>query len=263
MFFQWNRDVSSGTRVDLEVQYDDDKWSHLGLTRSHCGLQRHLFVSGGWSPSRSPWSSPLRSPLLTGCSRLGVGSRNSWSLPHNIAVPSATGTMKSSHLCGVDTSSASIQQGWMSDSSKVSYSSVSATRTSPFQLLPLTRIRGIFQVKLSCQLGGTLTGLVHNLDNIQPLLRKESLGLQMVLGIASQTVVSPNRLPKGVFPILPGGLEHSADSSGTPWSRPTIFSSKPHRNSTAEVSSFYSAYRSSRNTIRLRSMRCRSSMIPW
>ena len=109
--------------------------------------------------------------------------------------------MKSSHLCGVNTSFALIQQGWISKASRVSYSSMSATKTYPFQILPrLTHVQGKFHVKLSCQIGGTLTGLVHNLDNIQPLLQKESLGLQMVLGIASQTVVSPNRLPKGAFP---------------------------------------------------------------
>ena len=58
-------------------------------------------VSVAWNPSSSPWSSPLRSSLLTGCSRLRVGS---WSLPDNFAVPSATGNIKMSHFCGVNTS---------------------------------------------------------------------------------------------------------------------------------------------------------------
>ena len=38
--------------------------------------------SGGWSSSSSAWSSPLRPSLLAVCSRLGVGSRNSQSLPY-------------------------------------------------------------------------------------------------------------------------------------------------------------------------------------
>ena len=32
----------SAHRDELEVQCDDDKWSHLRLTKSHFGLQRHL-----------------------------------------------------------------------------------------------------------------------------------------------------------------------------------------------------------------------------
>ena len=93
------------------------------------------FVSVGWNPSSSPWSSPLRSSLLTGCSRLRVGS---WSLPDNFAVPSATGSFKMSHLCGANTSFALSLRRWISDASIFSKSSMSATRMSPFQILPAT-----------------------------------------------------------------------------------------------------------------------------
>ena len=57
------------------------------------------FDSVGWDPPSSPWSSPLRSSFFTVCSRRGVGSRNSWSLTDNFAVPSAAGNINSSPSC--------------------------------------------------------------------------------------------------------------------------------------------------------------------
>ena len=99
------------------------------------------------------------------------------------------------------------------------------------KFLPLfTHIRGIFQVKLSCQIGGAWTGLLQKSDNIQPLHQKESLGLYMVLRIAFH---------EG-FSHLPGRLGHFADNNSIPWNQPTIFhfSYKPDCNSTAEVRSF-------------------------
>ena len=53
-------------------------------------------------------------------------------------------------------------RAWISDGSKISSSSMSATKVSPFQIRPLTmHIQGMFQVKLSYQIDGTLTALLQ------------------------------------------------------------------------------------------------------
>ena len=179
----------SAHRVELEVQCDGERWSHLGSTRNLCVLRRHLlvlsvealrigfeflhwslilnlpgrqhhlaqhltqhlatvfpmpggseilveFVSVGWNPSDSPWSSPLKSSLHTSRCCLRVGSRNSWSRPDNFAVPSAIGKMNSSLLCGVNTSFALNFQGGFLIRPSFFSSSRSATSISPFQTLP-------------------------------------------------------------------------------------------------------------------------------
>ena len=77
------------------------------------------FVSVGWDLSECPWSSSLRSSLLSVCSRLRVGSRNSWSLPDNFTVPSANGNIECSLLCGVITAFAFTLRAWISDASKI------------------------------------------------------------------------------------------------------------------------------------------------
>ena len=89
------------------------------------------FVSVGWDLSEMPWSSSLRSSLLTSCSRLRVGSRSPWSLPNNLAVPSAVGNIKVSPLlCDVN----SLRR-WISDVSRFSICSISAIIMCPFQIL--------------------------------------------------------------------------------------------------------------------------------
>ena len=70
------------------IQYGDDTCNHLRLTRSHCGLLLHHVLL---------------------CSRRRVGSRNSWSLPDIFGAPTAIGKMKTSLLCDVSTSFASIR----------------------------------------------------------------------------------------------------------------------------------------------------------
>ena len=91
--------------------------------------------SVGWDASDSPWSYPLKFPLLTVCSRLRVVSRKSYSLPDNFAATWAIENMKISLLCGVITSFPLILRGWISDASMFSKSSKSAIRISAFQNL--------------------------------------------------------------------------------------------------------------------------------
>ena len=81
---------------------------------------------------------------------------------------------------------------------------MSATRTLPPQVpQQLTQIRGRFQMKMSCQIGEAMTGLVQKFANNPPLLQKEKADLQMVLRSTFHKV----------FSHLPGGLEHFADSN--------------------------------------------------
>ena len=75
-----------------------------------------------------------------------------------------------------------------------------------------THARGIFQVKLSYQIGGALAGLLKKSDGIQPLQQTEWLGLEMVLRVAFHKV----------FSRLPGGLQHLADSNSTQENQPAI-----------------------------------------
>ena len=95
-------------------------------------------ASVGWDSPGSPWSSLLKSSLLTVCFRLRVGSRNSQSLHNNFAVPSVTGNMNSSPLCVTNTSFDLIFRGSISDASnlsKFSSSLIFATKIYPFQIL--------------------------------------------------------------------------------------------------------------------------------
>ena len=83
----------SARTAELEVRRDDDKWSHLPLTRSHWGLQRHLLflLSVETSPSFHEvllWDLHF----FTGWSSLRMDSRTPKSRPDNIIVPSAVHT---------------------------------------------------------------------------------------------------------------------------------------------------------------------------
>ena len=81
----------SACKVELEVQCDDDKRSHLVSTKSLYVLQPHLLVL-----SVEALPTLLSSSPPTASFRLGVVSRKSSSLPDNFAVPSATGNMNTS-----------------------------------------------------------------------------------------------------------------------------------------------------------------------
>ena len=71
-------------------------------------------------------------------------------------------------FCGVKTSFALSLRGWISDTSMFSNSSMSATRVPPFHSsLRSVHIRRIFQIKLSCQVGGASTVLQEKSDNVQ------------------------------------------------------------------------------------------------
>ena len=125
-------------------------------------------------------SSPLRSSLLTSCSRLRVGYRNSWSLPNSFAVPSANVTMKCSPLCGVHTLFALSLRGWISDASTFSNSSMSATRISPFQVPRAINAypRNLAGYNFPHQSGGVLdwsSEEIGSYSNHCP--KKESLGI--------------------------------------------------------------------------------------
>ena len=165
--------------------------------------------SASWESSGSPWSSPLRSSLPTGCSRLRVGSRNSWTLKDNFAVPSAV-----KKICGVNTAFALSLGAWISDASMFSSSSMSATGCllSKFHTRSI-RIRGIFQVKLSCRTGGILIGLWQKSGGILPWSHTEWLVLGMVRRIVFHQV----------FSHLPGSLQHFTNSRSIPLNQPTTF----------------------------------------
>ena len=99
--FQWNRVCffHRARRVELEVHCDDDRWSHYGPTRRRHGHQHHLSILSVETPG-SPWSSLLKSSLLTVGSHVGEGSRNSKSLPENCAVLQNVFHTEFSHLPG-------------------------------------------------------------------------------------------------------------------------------------------------------------------
>ena len=102
--------------------------------------------------------------------RLRVGSRISWSLPDNFAVPSAIGNIELLSFVASITSFALILRGWISDTSIFSNSSMSATRISPCQIHPVIQCisEKMVLAKLSCQIGEALLDLVQKSDNIQP-----------------------------------------------------------------------------------------------
>ena len=131
--------------------------------------------SVGWGSSGSHWSSPLRSSIFTVCFRLGVGSRNSLSLPNNLAAPSAIGNMNSSPFCETNTSFALIL------SSLTNFWCVQFFQI--FQIHNLKRLLSKFtprsihtqeryQVIRSCQIGEVLIDLALKSGGIQPLLLK-------------------------------------------------------------------------------------------
>ena len=82
-------------------------------------------------PSRFSDSSPR-----SGRSQVKVGVLRCRSHPKILTVPSATGKMKFPLLCGVNTSFASNLLALISDVSKISSSSMSATKMSPSQVPP-------------------------------------------------------------------------------------------------------------------------------
>ena len=100
-------------------------WEFIGILENHAKIQYGI-------TALQHLVDPRRVVVLKEwcCSRLLVGSRNSWSLPDNFAVPSAVGKMKYSLICGVNTSFALIRRGWISDAPMFSNSSLSATRIS-------------------------------------------------------------------------------------------------------------------------------------
>ena len=136
------------------------------------------------------------------------------SLPDDWTGPSAIGHLKWLPFFGMRTSLALSLRARISDASKLSSSSMSATMISPFQIHPHTiHTRRRFQAKLSHQTGGVLTGLWQRSDDTQPFIRKGLLSLSMVLHIAFHMVFShPTK-----------SLVRSADSNNIPWNPPTIF----------------------------------------
>ena len=175
--------------------------SPLRLTRSHFGLQRRpVLLSVETHPSFLElllWD--LHSLQDDTAAELILGIRG---FPHNFAVSSSNGNVDCSlPFLDVNTSFALSLRAWISDASYCPSSSISATITSPFQIpspQPM-HILGRFQVKLSYQLGGALTGLLQKSDDIQPWRQVESLNLEMVLPIVFHKV----------FSHLPGGIEYS------------------------------------------------------
>ena len=115
------------------------------------------------------------------------------------------------------------------------------------------RVRGMFLARPSYLIGGASTGLMKKSDDVQPLLRTEWSILQMVLQIVSQKVS---------FPVGWEVLGVSQISTAFHGISPPFFIrawSQQH----CRCSFLFSAHCSFGNPIRLRSMRCRSTMISW
>ena len=90
-----NQSLFSVNRQTFPIRYFFPSTSNR--TSSNC-LSHNRPANGCLYKFRSRRTTPLRCSLLTSCSRLRVGSRNSWSLPDILAVPSAFGKMKSSRI---------------------------------------------------------------------------------------------------------------------------------------------------------------------
>ena len=108
--FLWNRECFFLGHTELnsrfivmtinEVTFDwPEVFPGFGVICCFCGLRL--------SPIRL-WSFSLKTYLFSACSSLGVGSRNSSSLPDNFAVPSATRNMNSFPFCVILSSFALI-----------------------------------------------------------------------------------------------------------------------------------------------------------
>ena len=134
--------IFSGTRT--VSSFGTQRWTRGSMwwrqIKSFCIGQKSARAStssvgsDGRDSSASPWSSPLRSSLLTVDCCLRVGSRSYEPLPVNFAVPSAIGNMNSSSSCLISIFFAKVLQGKISDASKSLDSSRSAIRISLFQI---------------------------------------------------------------------------------------------------------------------------------
>ena len=132
----------------------------------------------GWDSSSSPCSSPLKSSLLKVWSRLRVGFGNSQPLPDNFGVPSATGNIKSSPLCGVNTSFALrvFEDGFLQFSHILNVCDHNVSFPNSLRDQDAYP-RNIPNKKLSYQIGGALIDLALKSDDVQTLLQKEQPGL--------------------------------------------------------------------------------------
>ena len=159
----------SARKLNLSVQYDDDKWNSFRASawaQKSWLIPSSSFVSSSWNSSLSPSDSPLRSSLLTVDSCLGVGSWNSWSLPDNFAEPSATGKNSPSFWI-IKTSFAFSLLGYVSDASNFSNSSISAIRISSSQVPPANKAcpRRIPHIFVHCEISRLPGGLGHLADS--------------------------------------------------------------------------------------------------
>ena len=207
--------LPSARGVELDVHCDDDRWSHLGSTKSRHELQRHLlFLSVETLPIRHWTLRSLRSvPALE------------WVL----GIRSLFQTIWLYHLqrwIWIMHPFAYEYEDKMSEASKFSNSPRSKIKVSSFQiplaisshpgllseyrlskLLPrLAHSQERYLLILSCQVDKVLINLALKSGDIQPLLHKVSLVLWLVLQIVFHTV----------FSHLQRGLRHFADSNSAP-----------------------------------------------
>ena len=134
--------------------------------------------------------------------------------------------MKLSPFMGVNTSFASSLQAWIPDAFMCSNSSMSATRMFHFQILSAYN-RRILLARLLNQTDVVSICLSQRLGDIRPL-RQTGRVLYMVFQNVSHMVSSHQTRDLQCF----------EESSNIPWEQPTIFSSRPDDNSTADVPSF-------------------------
>ena len=204
--------------------------------------------------SELPWRSPLSSSLLTCWSRLEVDFRNPWSLPDNSTVPSGIGNLHCSPLFGVTLWSALSSRAWTSDVSKISSSSMSATKISPFQIHSRNQC-----VSEEPSTYNFLTKLVEpwlvfrrNRMIFIHCTTRDDLALKWF---------SESPFIKS-FPTCQVALNIPQITVAFHWISPPFFI-QARLQQYSKRTFFYSAYRSLSSTICLWSIGCWCTMIPW
>ena len=201
--------LPSARGVELKVQYDDDKWSHLELTKNHSGLQRHLLILLVEAlPIRLEvlhWDlHSIRSiPALEWV--LGIRSLFQTILLHHlqmgkwILLPFVWSVLLSHEL--VAEKILCFQLFWISNQI------ISFPNSRPRSM----HIQEIFQVKLSYRIDDACFDLLSKSDDIRPLLQMEWPVLWMALRIVFHRE----------FPVRQEVHGRSADSNSIPWNEPT------------------------------------------
>ena len=130
----WRMFLLSAPEAELEGRRDDEQWNLLRLTNNHCGHRRHLLFRLLVDLSEFRWRSPLSSSLLTSWSSIEVDFGNSIKSSRQFYCTICDWEYQISPFSDEVISFALRLRAWISDASKSSSSSTSATQISPFQI---------------------------------------------------------------------------------------------------------------------------------